>query len=284
MTRCAAAAKSRRPRLWLWVPAVLAAIVHPILAQSAIETARAATVTIVVAGPDGQSHGSGFVVSSDGLIVTAAHVIEGATSATVRFQNGEELNVEGVVAIDRAKDFAIVRVAGFDLPTVPLGNADDVSVGQRVIAIGAPADPTLAGTVSDGLVSSERMMDGTRMIQISVPVSPGSSGGPVMTEQGEVIGLVVSGITADDVQNLNFALPINYVLESLSLSSEPTPRSISPGASDLPDIDQPNNDQPVGLMANYLADNWAFIALLVGFLVSLPFIVRLVSNTDYWKV
>ena len=122
------------------------------------------------------------------------------------------------------------------------------------------------------------------MLQISVPVSPGSSGGPVLTEQGEVIGLVVSGITAVDVQNLNFALPINYVLESLSLSSEPTPRSISPGASDLPDIDQPNNDQPVGLMANYLADNWAFIALLVGFLVSLPFIVRLVSNTDYWKV
>ena len=263
---------------------LLVAFAQSVLAQSPLQTARAATVTIVVAGPDGQGHGSGFVVSSDGMIVTAAHVIEGATSATVRFPNGEELNVEGVVAIDRAKDFAIVRVAGFDLPTVPLGNADDVSVGQRVIAIGAPADPTLAGTVSDGLVSSERMRDGTRMLQISVPVSPGSSGGPVMTEQGEVIGLVVSGITADDVQNLNFALPINYVLESLSLSSEPTPRSISPGASDLPDIDQPNNDQPVGLMANYFADNWGFIALLVGFLVSLPFIVRLVSNTDYWKV
>ena len=284
MTRCASEAKNRRPRLWLWVPAVLAAIVHPIVAQSAIETALAATVTIIVAGPDGQGHGSGFVVSRDGTIVTAAHVIEGMTSAIVRFPNGEELNVEDVVAIDGAKDFAIVRVAGFDLSTMPLGNADDVSVGQRVIAIGAPADPTLAGTVSDGLVSSERMWDGTRMLQISVPVSPGSSGGPVMTEQGEVIGLVVSGITEDDAQNLNFALPINYVVEKLSLSSEPTQRSISPGASDLPDIDQPNNDQPVGLMANYLADNWPFIALLVGFLVSLPFIVRLVSNTDYWKV
>jgi serine protease Do len=284
VARCATAANSRKPRPWLWVPAVLAAIVHPILGQTAVETALKATVTIIVAGPDGQGHGSGFVVSSDGLIVTAAHVIEGATSATVWLQNGEELDIEDVIVRDRAKDFAIVRVAGVDLPTVPLGNADDVSVGQRVIVIGAPMEPSLAGTVSDGLVAARRVVNGTRRIQISAPISPGNSGGPVLTEAGQVIGLVLSGIVAEGAENLNFALPINYVLESLSLSSEPTPRSISPGASDLPDIDQPNNDQAVGPMANYLADNWAFIALLVGFLVSLPFIVRLVSNTDYWKV
>ncbi len=207
---------------------LLGALAQAVRAQSAIETALAATVTIVVSGPYGQSHGSGFITSGDGMIITAAHVIDGATSAVVRLQSGEEFNIEGVVTIDRDKDFAIVRVAGFDLPTVPLANADDVSVGQRVIVIGAPIDPTYAGTVSDGLVSSDRMMDGARMLPISVPLSPGSSGGPVMTAQGEVIGLVVSGITAVDVQNLNFALPINYVLEKLSLSSEPTLRSISP--------------------------------------------------------
>ena len=198
---------------------LLVAFAQSVLAQSAIETALQATVTIEVIGPDGVSHGSGFITSSDGMIITAAHVIAGATSALVRLQNGEELNVEGVIMIDGARDFAIVRVAGFDLPTVPLGNADDLSVGQRIIAIGAPTDPALAGTVSDGLVSSDRMMDGTRMLQISVPVSPGSSGGPVMTEQGEVIGLVVSGITGGDSQNLNFALPINYVRGQLSLAA-----------------------------------------------------------------
>ena len=191
-----------------------AAFGEPVLAQSAIEGALAATVIIQTFGPDGQGqgqgHGSGFVTSSEGTIVTAAHVIAGAASAIVRFQDGEELDVEGVIEVDWSKDFAIVRVAGFDLPTVSLGNADDVSVGQRVIVIGAPIDPTLAGTVSDGLVAAVRLMDGTRHIQISAPTSPGNSGGPVMTEQGQVIGLVVSGINADGAENLNFALPINY--------------------------------------------------------------------------
>ena len=209
----------RRALLLAVVPIALAAVVQSVSAQSAIEIALEATVTIIVAGPDGQGHGSGFVVSSDGLIVTAAHVIEGATSARVRLQNGEELNVEGVIAIDGDKDFAIVRVAGFDLSTVPLGNADDVSVGQRVMVIGAPIDAALAGTISDGVVAAARLMDGTRIIQISAPTSPGNSGGPVLTEQGQVIGLVVSGINAEGAENLNFALPINYVRGQLALAS-----------------------------------------------------------------
>jgi len=196
----------------------LVAFAQLVLAQSAIETALAATVTIEVSGPDGEAHGSGFITSSDGMIITAAHVIEGATSAVVRLQNGEELNVEGVITIDSVKDFAILRVAGFDLPTVPLGNADDLSIGQRVIVIGAPINAALAGTVSDGLLAADRMIEGTRTLQISAPTSPGNSGGPVLTEQGEVSGLVVSGIQAEGAENLNFALPINYVRGQLALA------------------------------------------------------------------
>lgn len=194
ITRLTTSFQSCRRSIWLFVPALLAGSSHGVLAQTPIADALAATVIIEVDGPGGRSHGSGFVTSSDGTIVTAAHVIAGATSA-------------------------IVRVAGFDLPTVELGNADHVSVGQRVIVIGAPIDPTLAGTVSDGLVAAFRMMDGTRHIQISAPTSPGNSGGPVMTEDGVVIGLVVSGINAQGAENLNFALPINYVRGQLSLAA-----------------------------------------------------------------
>jgi hypothetical protein len=203
----------------LCLPILLTALGQPVLAQSPVATALSATVTIEVDGPGGRAHGSGFVTSSDGTIVTAAHVIEGATSAIVRFQNGDELDVEGVTEVDWIKDFAIIRVAGFDLPTIDLGNADDLAVGQRVIVIGAPIDPTLAGTVSDGLVAAIRMNEGTRHIQISAPTSPGNSGGPVMTEDGHVIGLVVSGIAAEGAENLNFALPINYVRGQLPLAA-----------------------------------------------------------------
>lgn len=158
-------------------------------------------------------------------------MIERATSATVRFQNDDELDVEGVIDVDWSKDFAIVRVAGFDLSTVELGNADDMSVGQGIIVIGAPMDPSLAGTVSDGLVAASRMFDGARHIQISAPTSPGNSGGPVLTEEGQVIGLVVSGMAAEGAENLNFALPINYVRGQLALAGArpPTATGGSPG-------------------------------------------------------
>ena len=193
--------------------------------QSPLETALAAAVSLDVVGPDGASGGSGFIVSDDGVIVTAAHVIEGATSAVVRLSSGEEFPVLGVIEIDHDKDYAIIRIAGFDLPTVPLGNSNDVVAGQSVLAIGAPLG--LDATISDGLVGQVRVYDGVRLLQITVPVSPGSSGGPVINEAGEVVGLVVSGIRGDGAENLNFALPINYVRGALTLASSATPQPLS---------------------------------------------------------
>ena len=204
---------------------VLAAVGGPLNGQSPLETALAAAVSLEVVGPDGVSGGSGFIVSDDGVIVTAAHVIENATSAVVTLSSGEEFPVVGVIEVDSDKDYAIIRIAGFDLPTIPLGNSNDVAVGQNVLAIGAPLG--LDATISDGLIGQIRVYDGVRLLQITVPVSPGSSGGPVITEAGEVVGLVVSGIRGDGAENLNFALPINYVRGGLALASSATPRPLS---------------------------------------------------------
>lgn len=186
-----------------------------------IESIRRATVTIQVTSASGGAQGSGFVLTDDGIIATAAHVLEGATAATVIFLTGEEYPVAGVLAVDAARDFALIRVAGFGLPTLTLGNSDSVGVGQRILAFGAPLG--LDFTVTDGLLSSDRMVGGIRLLQISVPVSPGSSGGPVTTEDGLVVGLVVSGILSDEAQNLNFALPINYLRGALALAVNQPP-------------------------------------------------------------
>lgn len=186
-----------------------------------IESMRRATVTIQVTRVSGTSQGSGFVLSPDGIIATAAHVIEGAIEATVRLITGEEYPITGILTVDSNRDFALVRIPGFGLSTVNLGNSDSVHVGARVYAFGAPLG--LDFTVSDGLLSSERMVDGTRIFQISVPVSPGSSGGPVTTETGAVIGLVVSGFVASEAQNLNFALPINYLRGAFALALNQAP-------------------------------------------------------------
>lgn len=174
-----------------------------------IARTRGATVSIRVTTPTGGKSGSGLVLSGDGLIVTNAHVIAGGTSGTVRLESGEEYEISGVREFDPRLDIAIISIPGFGLREAQLGNSDSLVVGQRLLAIGAPLG--LEWTVSDGILSAVRIEDGVRRLQISVPVSPGSSGGPVISEDGRVIGLVVSGVVGGSAQNLNFAVPINTV-------------------------------------------------------------------------
>jgi Trypsin-like peptidase domain len=186
-----------------------------------VDLLRKATVTIETQG-SGQPHaGSGFIVTKDGLIVTAAHVIRGATSGVARLASGESFEIRGFVALDTSRDFAILRVAGFELPTAILANSDSVRVGQRLIAVGAPLG--LEATVTDGILSSRRLVNGVQWLQMSVPVSPGSSGGPIANEAGQVVGVVVAGIVGSAAQNLNFALPINYVRGAIALGMSAVP-------------------------------------------------------------
>lgn len=214
--------------LWgfVWSAALVAQ--HPGRGSAAqapemIARVRQATVTVEAILPDGSATGSGFILTAQGLVATAAHVIRGARSATVKLQSGETFEVQGVAAIDEDRDFALVRIAGFGLPSTALGNSDSVQVGQRLLAIGAPLG--FDASVSDGLLSGIRVIQGTRVFQISIPVSPGSSGGPVLTEDGQVVGIVVRGVEVEGAEDLNFALPINYLRGQVALVGDraPTP-------------------------------------------------------------
>jgi S1-C subfamily serine protease len=185
--------------------------------RAKLRTARSATVSVLVTAGR-EAGGSGFVVSSSGLIVTAAHVVRGASKVDVRLASGLTLASRGLIYLDSILDVAVIKVDAANLPVLELSGADDVEVGQRLLAIGSPLGLDL--TVSDGLLSGARLVGSRKLLQISIPVSPGSSGGPVLLETGQVIGMVVSGIRGGGAENLNFALPISYVREILPLVAE----------------------------------------------------------------
>jgi S1-C subfamily serine protease len=167
-----------------------------------------AVVFIGNVGAKGQvnSIGSGFVVDSGGLIVTNYHVIEGAQALQVKTLDGEIYDRVEVVDHDERRDLAVIKVRPFKpMPIVQLA-ASAPEVGEDAVAIGNPKG--LEHTVTAGMVSAFRQAEGYRLMQISVPISPGSSGGPVFNLAGRVIGVATSQIK--EAQNLNYAVPIDY--------------------------------------------------------------------------
>lgn len=175
--------------------------------------ATAAVVLIEVKSGDDSRQGSGFIVDPGGLVLTNHHVIRDATSAIVRLSSGDVYDRVTILAADERRDIAALQIAGFALPSLELGNSDSVRIGSPAIAIGSPLG--LENTVSTGIVSGRRQEpEGYQLLQLTAPASTGSSGGPVLSRNGLVIGIAVSQIRGG--QNLNFAVPINYARGMLS--------------------------------------------------------------------
>ena len=150
--------------------------------------------------------GSGFFVAPN-IIATNYHVIEGATSASCFTNNSTtKYAIDGYVAADQNVDLILLKVSGLNKPTLPMAS-ESVSPGQQVYVIGSPKG--LPATISDGIISGMRDFEGYKLIQMTAPISPGSSGGPVMNAKGELIGISVSQLS--EGQNLNFAIPKSYL-------------------------------------------------------------------------
>jgi hypothetical protein len=173
------------------------------------KAANGAIVSIVMSDKDGHAiaQGSGFLISNDGVTLTNYHVIAEGSSAVVKFPDGAFYVVDGVLASDKARDIAVIKAHGQNFRPLPLGNSDRVQVGEDVVAIGNPL--SLESTVSNGIVSGIRAVEenGGKYLQITAPISPGSSGGPLFNMAGEVIGITTMYLKGGE--NLNFAIPIN---------------------------------------------------------------------------
>jgi S1-C subfamily serine protease len=187
-------------------------------------SAHAALLMIRVLGADGDTLGlgTGFLVSADGKFVTNYHVIEDAARLSVKRLDGAEYRDVSLVAADPASDLALLQIPGVSgLPAMTMGSDAQMEMGDRVFVMGNPLG--MGGTFSDGMVSARRPLQGVSMLQISAPISPGSSGGPVMNERGEVIG--VATIMVMGGQNLNLAVPVHYLSPMLASRAESRPFS-----------------------------------------------------------
>ena len=195
------------------------------------KAAKEAIVTIVMRNDaEPIARGTGFFVSPDGQVMTNYHVIEIGNVGVVKLSDGTILPVDGVLATDKAHDLAIIKIHGKTFQTLTLGNSDRIQVGEDVIAIGNPLGLEL--TVSNGILSGirtgEKQSGG--LLQITAPISHGSSGGPLFNTNGEVIGITAAFLEGGE--NLNFAIPINEAKHLISNKSA--------GLLGLPN-GQPNN-------------------------------------------
>jgi S1-C subfamily serine protease len=228
--------------LALLVTAVAAAETPREIAKKAMPS----VVLLVMEDSNGQplAMGSGFAVS-EGVIATNMHVIEGAArgyaktaSQTIQpktprssryievpLHEEPKRDIRGIVASDPLRDLVLLSVDGMKLPALSIGDSSEVAVGDAVYAIGNPRG--LEGTFSAGIVSGVRNIGEDTLLQITAPISPGSSGGPVVNSKGEVIGVAVA--TFKGGQNLNFAIPSSY-LSSL-ISAIATPVDLSKAAA-----------------------------------------------------
>ena len=158
--------------------------------------------------------GSGFIISSDGLVLTSAHVIQGARRVTVRLSDRRQFRAE-VLGSDATTDVAVLRVKANGLPVLHLGQVDQLHVGDPVVTIGSPFG--LEQSVSHGIVSAKgRALPGFAAvphIQTDVPVNPGHSGGPLLDAGGLVVGINSQMYTfSGGYQGLSFAIPIDLAL------------------------------------------------------------------------
>lgn len=242
--------------------AVAAILSFPLGAQAEVDYVRIArdnapaVVAINVAKKDGSTFtGTGFILTPDGLIATSRHVSQDALYMNITFYNGVVSGEAVVVAEASLVDAALLKIQAKQLPTVHIVPAGDVRPGQPITVIGNPR--RLQNTISSGLISQVRQKaDGIIWHQISAPISPSSSGSPVFNEAGDVISMAFASYSGENNQNLNFAVPSDYIIQ---LAQE-AGFSLAPTS---PDAAQPSNENA---FVRHIKKSWASLRRLLSFI------------------
>jgi len=175
-----------------------------------------ALVKAVVTIQTDKGHGSGFIVSKDGYLITNEHVVGNESIVRVKFEQGFTLDAQ-VVKVNKDFDLALVKVQATDLPALTIGDDSALMLGEEIFAIGTPLDATLGQSVSRGVLSGRRELDGRNYLQTDVSINPGNSGGPFIDEDGKVVGVATMKISGKGLEGLGFGVPISVALEMLNI-------------------------------------------------------------------
>lgn len=175
-----------------------------------------AVAVVLTSAGDGKtsSLSSGVILGADGVVFTAYHAVKNANQVQIRLANGETYDQVELVGFDERRDVAALRIPAMNLPALAVANSSEAKPGDALYVIANPRG--LNSSVSNGVLSAVRLADevpgagsGYRLLQLTAPISPGSSGGVVVDAQARALGIVVS--TLEGGQNLNFAVPLDSV-------------------------------------------------------------------------
>lgn len=216
-----------------------------------------AVVAVNVAKKDGSTFtGTGFFLTQDGLLATNRHVCEDSLYLNITSQQGIVSGEAQIIAVAQNVDLALLKIQAQNLPTVKINASDPVLPGQDITVIGNPR--RLQNTVTAGLISQVRQKaDGIIWYQISAPISPSSSGSPVFNEEGEVIAVAFASLNGENNQNLNFAIPADYLLQLVHAAGYQLPPQ---EIKTTPPLPQPTANPFI----RHVQKSWAILLRLLG--------------------
>lgn len=165
-------------------------------------------------------HGSGFFISNDGYLITNYHVIKNKKQVDVQLNESITLTAE-LVRGDEVYDVALLKVSGQNFRGLALINSDSAQTGEDVFAIGTPSDISLGQSVTKGIISGKRKIGEKIYLQTDVTINSGNSGGPLLNENGEVIGMVTMKLVGDGIEGIGFCVPSNTIMDKLNIKLQP---------------------------------------------------------------
>ena len=189
------------------------------IAAEVVDSVVTVNVTIDVRGPgDLTGTGSGIILDTDGTVVTNAHVVSDATSVTVTLTDGPTV-AASVIGVDESNDVAVLTVNASDLSPISIGSADELAVGNPVIAVGNPLGLEGGPSVTTGIVSAlGRLLEDTSVsltdvIQTDAAITEGSSGGALLDAEGRLVGMTTAvGVSSVGIEGIGFAIPVETVM------------------------------------------------------------------------